>query len=271
MRRLPPRRSNPFRRKLGRRPLLVHCSHHKAGTMWFRRVLWTLSSSYGLRFQSCVDEPVARRTDFAFFRAAPHFHREDLAGRTFRGSHLIRDPRDIVVSGYFYHLWTEEKWARQPDGRSWGGLSYQEYLNSVDPTQGLLAEIERAAGSTLADMAAWDYEQPEFLELRYEDVITDEPTMFRRLFDFYGFDDKAIAEGLAVVEKVSIHSGGPDGLQKPRRHVRSGKTAQWRQHFGAEHVALFKELTGGLLVDLGYESDSEWSSESSDARTEEGD
>ncbi len=173
------------------------------------------------------------------------------------------------MSGYFYHLWTEEKWARQPDGHSWGGLSYQEYLNSVDQAQGLTAEIERAASTTLADMAAWDYRQPEFLELRYEDVITDEPALFRRLFEFYGLDDRAIAEGLAVVERVSINTRGPDGGQKQRRHVRSGKTAQWRQHFGAEHVTLFKELTGDLLVRLGYEPDAEWSLEPAGDRTAE--
>jgi hypothetical protein len=199
----------------------------------------------------------------AFFRSARHFHRDGLAGRPFRGSHMIRDPRDVVVSGYFYHLWTEEKWARQPDGQSWEGMSYQAYLNSVDREEGLLAEIERCAATTLADMAAWDYGQPEFVELRYEDVINDEPAMFRRLFDFYGFDDKAVAVGLSAVEEASIHSRRTPDTGTQRRHVRSGKTAQWREHFGASHVERFKALTGDLLVRLGYESDMDWTSDSS--------
>ena len=125
----------------------------------------------------------------------------------------------------------------------------------------MLAEIERSAGTTLADMAAWDYQQPEFLELRYEEVISDEVSMFRRLFEFYGFNEKAIAVGLAAVEKVSIHSS-----HRQKRHVRSGETAQWRHYFEDEHIERFKAVTGDLLVRLGYEADLDWSSGSSGDR-----
>ena len=41
---------------------------------------------------------------------------------------MIRDPRDCVVSGYFYHLWTNEAWAHQPQDL-FNGLSYQQHLN----------------------------------------------------------------------------------------------------------------------------------------------
>jgi hypothetical protein len=215
---------------------------------------------YGLRIERCVGEPVDRRTDVAFFRSGRHFRRELLAGRAFRGSHVIRDPRDVIVSGYFYHLWTREKWAHEPGGPSWGGLSYQAYLNSVDRHQGLLAEIEHCAATTLADMSAWDYTQPEFLELRYEDLIADELSSFTRLFEFYGFDEKAVAEGMAVVERHSIRSRPPAPNPEGERpsHVRSGKSGQWREQFGPEHVARFKKLTGDLLVRLGYETDDSW-------------
>ena len=248
--------------------------------MWFRRVLWRLATASELRFQPCRGEPVAARTDIAFFRSSRLFEAQDLTDRPFRGSHLIRDPRDVVVSGYFYHLWTAEQWAHESDGHSWGGLSYQQYLNSVDRRQGLLAEIEHCAGTTLADMAAWDYARPQFLELRYEEVMADEQGQFARLFHFYGFDAEAVEVGLAAVTRVSIHSEttpddqdqppeateeaqalpptATEDAEHPRRHVRSGKSGQWRRYFDDAHVERFKELTGDLVVRLGYESEPDW-------------
>jgi hypothetical protein len=265
MRKAGSRRRNPFRPEIGR-PLIVHCSHHKAGTVWFRKVLSELRDGYGLHLQRCLGEPIEPETDIAFFRSGRLFSRALLSDRTFRGSHLIRDPRDVVVSGYFYHLWTREKWVHQTDGRTWGGLSYQAYLNSVDRHQGLLAEIEYGSASTLADMAKWDYGQPEFLELRYEDLIQNEVSSFSRLFEFYGFDERAVTVGLAGVERHSIRlkPGQLASEEDQKRHIRSGRAGQWREHFGPEHVARFKELNGDLLLRLGYESNADWTGDHPD-------
>ena len=72
---------------------------------------------------------------------------------------MVRDPRDMVISGYFYHKWTTERWVRMPgrmDGKDWGrsdwkGWTYHDILNSVDQEEGLAIEIHRAsAGSCTA-------------------------------------------------------------------------------------------------------------------------
>lgn len=251
------RRTNPFDDRVGR-PLLVHCSHHKVGTVWIWRVLWALAAPYALKVQVCLGEPVEADTDVALFRASRLFDRRLVGGRALRGSHLIRDPRDIVVSGYHYHLWTREPWAQEPDPR-WGGRSYQQYLTSVPKDVGLLAEIERCASTVFADMGAWDYTQPDFLELRYEDLMAGEEEGFSRLFGFYGLNDAATAVGLDAVRRLSIHSGSAPGTARAERHhVRSGASGQWRAEFGPDHVARFKALTGDLLVRLGYEPDTAW-------------
>jgi hypothetical protein len=173
-------------------------------------------------------------------------------GRAFRGSHVIRDPRDLVVSGYEYHLVTTEPWVLVPQ-RHLGGISYQEYLRSLDPHDGLTAEIEWLASGTAKDLSEWNYNQKEFIELRYEDVLADESTAFERLFHWYGFNDSAVAFGMDTVERLSLKHGGA----KPT-HVRSGAPGEWATRFTPEHTARFKELTGDLVVDLGYETDSDW-------------
>jgi hypothetical protein len=190
--------------------------------------------------------------DLVFHASARTFGRLQMNGRAFRGSHLIRDPRDLVVSGYEYHLVTGEQWALDPDPLL-GGQSYQARLRDLDRRDGLLLEIERLASGVARELQAWDYSQPEFIELRYEDVLDDEPGSFEKLFRWYGLTDHAVEFGLEAVDRFSLSRGGA----RPS-HVRSGVPGEWQEHLGPEHIERFKELTGDLVVRLGYESTADW-------------
>ena len=196
--------------------------------------------------------PIGTDADIVVFHSAEDFDPSLTGGRTYRGSHMIRDPRDMIVSGYEYHRTTEESWARRPD-RRFGGMSYQEYLLSLDEHEGLHAEIDFQVNGPVAAMAAWDYGRPEFLELRYEDVVADESEAFERLFRWYGFSDKAVGAGVEAAESLSLHRGGA----RPT-HVRWGWPGEWRERLAPDHVARFKEMTGDLMIRLGYEQDPDW-------------
>lgn len=235
-------------------PLLVHCATGKAGTVWFQEVLRSVTRRYGLRFQMLQKEPGSLKptTDLAFGSPA-YFRRQDLAGRSFRGSHVIRDPRDLVVSGYHYHKVTTEEWCRRPNPKRPGGLSYQAFLLSVDEHEGLMAEIEYMARYTGASMARWNYDQPEFLEIRYEDTFADDVGTFERLFRWYGFNQRAVQIGLDAVNALSLRRGGAVA-----NHARSGTSGEWRAQFAPEHVERFKQLTGDLVYRLGYEDRPDW-------------
>ncbi len=52
----------------------------------------------------------------------------------------------MVVSGYEYHKRTDEPWCNKPDAQ-FDGMSYQEYLHSVNEHDGLMAEISWVARS----------------------------------------------------------------------------------------------------------------------------
>ncbi len=244
---------SPFRPE-ARNPALVHCSHHKVGTVWFGRILSTITDNYGLRMQvlgrNDVPDP---NTDVFLFNNSHWFKREYLGDRAFRGSHIVRDPRDLAVSAYHYHLRTTEKWALTPQER-WNGTTYQEFLRAKDPEEGLLAEISRCNGSEYAHMSKWDYNQEEFLELRYEDMLEDEPGSLRRLFEHYGLRDKE--------RDICVRQAGAFSLDVVRAkndaHVRSGRPGEWRDAFGPQHIERFKALTGDLVVRLGYEKDEDW-------------
>ncbi|MES2999089.1 MAG: sulfotransferase domain-containing protein [Pseudomonadota bacterium] len=190
----------------------------------------------------------------------------------FRGSHFIRDPRDMVVSGYFYHLWTEEAWCRspdfdwdyftalpafqwvEPDASKWPrNISYQTYLNSLDLERGLLMEMV-SRERTFQQMRRWNFERPGVMEFRYEKIIGNEEAEFERLFDHYGFNADAKARGLELVRTLSLKN-----LDKvDKTHVRSGDPGQWRDHFTPRVNSLFKQSQGNLLIRLGYEPDDAW-------------
>lgn len=245
----------PFRDEAAR-VLLLHATHHKAGTHWILRVLRELARRYGLELLQ-MDDPFAdpARADVL----VDHQSTLDLSALPpFRGSHMIRDPRDMVVSGYFYHQWTHEAWVHEPDPR-YDGRSYQEYLNAVGREEGLLEEVRRCA-FTFESMAQWDYHDPRVFEIRYEDLMRDGEEVFRRLFAHYGLAPEAVEAGLDIARRNSFEARArrrPGEVQEGSV-LRSGRPGQWREHFTPAVAARFREVTGDLLVRLGYEDGDAW-------------
>lgn len=238
-------------------PKLVHCAHHKVGTVWFTQVLRAVAREWGLSFAKVALPTDPDDADALLYPHADRFDRKRFEREPFRGSHMVRDPRDVIVSAYFYHRWTPEAWAQTPRDEH-GGLSYQEYLNSLPQEEGLLAEIRY--NKTTRQMAAWDYEQPEFLELRYENVLGDEHDTFLRIFHHYGFTDAAATKAADIATRFNFDKVTKRrvGEVKAGAHLRSGKPGEWRELFGEAHRALFLDLHGDALVRLGYEDTDDW-------------
>ena len=235
----------------------MHCSHHKVGTVWILGVLRHVAHAYGLDFAVRPgDSSSSTPADVTFFEHSHEFNAAEI-GRPYRGSHLIRDPRDVVVSAYFYHLWTEESWAREPQER-YDGKSYQQHLQSLSEHDGLLEQIRNAA--VVRRMVEWDYTNPNFLEMRYEELIADEQAEFARMFRSYGFNDDAIARAGEFARKHSFEAKTKRAMGETaqKTHLRSGRPGEWRDHFTPEHVACFKDVHGDAAVHLGYEPNNDW-------------
>jgi hypothetical protein len=269
----------PFKDK-SRKKLIVHCTHHKAGTVWLHRVLKSISNYYGLRLQhsNIFDDELLPLADELKPSTDIYFQPHSLVRTSilppFRGSHLIRDPRDIIISGYFYHLWTEEEWARTPikgyfrypkhwpyfSPEEFGNLSYQQYLNSLDEREGILVEIRRSAGYNIKHMAEWDYSNPDFIEVKYENLMTDWKSEFTNIFNHYEFNQKAIDISLEIADKYRFENVAKRkvGEVNKKSHLRSGKIGQWKKYFTDSHKVLFKDLFGDALIRMGYESNNDW-------------
>ena len=247
---------SPFRK--GYPHQIVHCTYHKMGTNWFTSVMAAVADQYGLRLQWIDNNPKS----LDFDNNIVIFNHSDLDAqriRSCRGSHMIRDFRDVVVSGYFYHLWTVESWSHQPQDK-FDGLSYQQHLNRLSLEEGLLAEIEHLSQYLdNRNIRRWDFEHPRFLELKYEETFGNEEIAFRNLFAHYGFTAHAIEVGVKIARRLSFRSlKKKSGNERKNSHLRSGKPGQWQELFTKHHKQVFKERLGDVLVQTGYEKDLDW-------------
>lgn len=249
-------------------PHLIHCSYHKCLTVYFGRVMKAVFNrclpwSAGFHhYNSHLDDFY---NGFQTHRVTSINNRaldlERLGG--FRISRFIRDPRDLIVSGYFYHRRGAEAWitmesptaldwyfanGQVPDGLRATKSSFADYLSSIPEEEGLLAELEFRAPH-FESMARWPTEHPDIVTWRYEDVIADGPAVFRQLFDFYGLSllERRLGNWFAKRYSISGRTGDP--------HIRNPTSGQWRKHFTPRVKQAFDARYAGLIRRLGYPSD----------------
>jgi hypothetical protein len=223
--------------------------------MWMASVFRNIAVQFGYRFGDERDLKDLSGVDiFLGWSGKPP---AQLMKQEFRGLHVIRDPRDIVISGARYHLDANEGWLKQAK-EIFGGMSYQEALQATPPEKRFELELERgAAPFTLANIAAWNYEDPCFYETRYEDLVVDKDTTeFREVLIFLGIPKHQIAQACEIFRTKSLFSGLV-GVQAPR-HVRDGRPRQWEMQMNRAQGEIFIEKYGDLLIKLGYETNHDW-------------
>ena len=228
-------------------------THHKTGTVWLESIFREICRSHNLKFYTGEQDSLPAQFD-VFLQDHSVFDLDSIAA-PFRGIHIIRDPRDVIISGCFYHQKSDEKWLHRPLSNL-QGLTYQQKINSYKNVDDqILFEMENAGRDTIRDMMNWDYTRASFCEIKYEDLIEDfDLILFHKMFSFLGFPGSRIPRLLTVAYGRSLFSG----QQKKSVHIRSGKTNQWKRHFKPSHKDRFLELFGDGLQRLGYEKDDNW-------------
>lgn len=163
---------------------------------------------------------------------------------------IFRDPRDVVVSHVFY---VTEMEARH--------VHHDYYASLPDFNARLKVSIlgRPDAGVEFPDIAArfapylgW-LDRPEVLPIHFEDLIHDRASTLTRIMDHFLARVPLHAPRQLVLDSLeaSISPG-----KSPT--FRSGKTGEWKKHFTDEHKRIFKDVAGDLLLELGYEKDSDW-------------
>lgn len=241
---------------------LVVATHHKTGTVWMDGVFKAIAGDLGARYLDFRPERghlsdldhgpfilFSYDSDFGDF--ASLLDREDV-----KILHLIRDPRDVVISAMHYHKASRESWLHEPIP-GYDNLTYQRALQNL-PTKfaQYLFEMDNSSASTLRDMERWRYGRANCFEARYEDLRQDvELVMWQRIMTFLGLDAGEQAIGSRRFWQNSLF-GGLSRLGN--KHVRSGAIAQWRREFTPELAVAFLERFPRALQALGYEKNAAW-------------
>ena len=247
--------------------LLAFFGHHKCATTWVLAIVQNAAENLGLTWGFVHDTSSFndflkndQHQDFLIDVNAVSSHLELLP--EFVGFHLIRDPRDIVVSGYYSHLYSH------PEG-DWLG-DHRAQLKKASKEEGLFLEMEFAKWNFNC-LATWDYSNKKILELKMEDLIGNPYEIMVGAFKFLGLvaDDEVVEKGkaLEVAEmrgilydhRFSKKSGGrPPGQEDEKHHYRKGIAGDWENHFSEAHKEFFKENFNDILLKLGYEQDGNW-------------
>jgi hypothetical protein len=288
----------------------AYYGHHKCASTWVRaiteQVLREAGYAYGIAVNPQSPNGAGPLTDytrtFAADDLARHVTDQNLdfvscitaddaqadAMSDARGFHVIRDPRDIIVSGYFSHR----------NSHTTDGLphyaAHREQLRAVSKEEGVLLEMDFSA-QCIHDIAQWTYDRPNVLEVKMENLTQHPYEGFIEIFEFLGLmswdgayvmSDKIkhfVAVGLnrfsqrhpmlkPLRSQIDVtgsmllgrvydmrfekKAGGRQlGEADANSHYRKGVAGDWINHFTEEHIAAFNEAFGDVLVRTGYESE----------------
>lgn len=242
------------------RPLIVVCTHHKTGTVWMADIFRAVKKEYKLKLHNGLQQALPPDADI-FLQDHSKVDMIALRGRFpdrgVRCVHIIRDPRDVIISGCFYHVKTTEKWANNPKPE-FNGKTYREAISALpDDFSKLVFEMQHTGAKTIRDMLAWNYQDKDVLEVKYEDIINDKDfKVFRPMVKFLGFEGAEMDRVLEIINDHSLFGGAKK--EGGDVHVRSGESKQWRKLFTPELKAEFKKLHPDALQRLGYEKNADW-------------
>ena len=243
----------------------IQCGYHKCLTNYFRKVM-----------RRTTRNPLADVGDYQhfyhrldeFYRRCQFYSIASVSGHAIdldrfddvRVSRFIRDPRDLLVSGYFYHKRSAEAWCDlvDPQDSDWeivngkvpeqlpGGTSLSQYLNRVSVEDGLIAELEFRQNH-YTSMMAWADDDARVRLFRYEDLLGNEDETYRQMFEFYEFSFASRLVGRFYARRYRAAK-----RQGRLKHIRNASSGQWREYFTPEVTRQFNQRYPDLVEKLNY-------------------
>ena len=266
----------------------IFFGHHKCATKWMSSIMMDVRQLLGYKvdyFAGKPDQPnelpKINQAYEMLFCMNSRYRYLDLVKTPYKAVHLIRDPRDIVVSGYFSHKVSHEMFSSISELR--------QELQELSTKEGIQREFDFLKDE-FNDMINWDYSNSNILEIKYEDV-TNNFELLVEIFLFLGLLQKTPVSPLnklfRVLNKLNNRGVYPfrhkvtisknelkiisdkyafekmsgnrsKGTEDITSHYRKGVAGDWKNFFDEELKTEFKTRYGDLLVKLGYEKLNNW-------------
>ncbi|MBF0589289.1 MAG: sulfotransferase domain-containing protein [Magnetococcales bacterium] len=163
---------------------------------------------------------------------------------------LYRDPRDQIVSGYFYckkpHALIEDS-------------GFARRIAAMDKEQAIDYLMSSWPHTMLVWLVLWmTFERPLYV-CHFERMISEKPSVIGEVAEFLGYPcDEALKHRVAADTAFEKPSASLKIESLHGDFKRKGKAGDWRYHFTEGNVRRFKEIAGDILIALGYEQDLAW-------------
>lgn len=164
---------------------------------------------------------------------------------------LLRDPRDMLVSQVYYA------------SEMYEGHALHSYYNQLPDFSARLQAAIRGVhqdGLVMSGVAE-RYARvsgflacPEIMTVRFEDLIRARQETLGAMLD--RLEAAGYQPGLERETALKRLADSIDPARSPTFRV--GRTGDWQDHFTQADRELFKQVTGDLLIQLGYEMDNDW-------------
>ena len=264
-------------------------SFPKSGNTWTRFLLGNLMNpdepiNFADIERVVPDIAVCPRADFRKIRRPRLIKSHDgFDPRYRRVIYIIRDPRDVAVSLYFYakkvknidDSFSLEAFIKRlfVPGRSyagtWGENAGSWLVNATNiaefcsPHNGARPQSAGLAGVRMAAPGASGHGR-QFLLVRYEDLLEDAQAGLRRIAEFLGLEasperiEQAVARSSAdsmrkLESAQNLQWATTRETRKDIPFVRQAKSGQWREALSANSIAEIESAWGHLMRLTGYE------------------
>lgn len=268
--------------------LNVYFGHARSASTWITWIVERLCSRMGQHYGTfygrildryeTVDNFIEQKNlDFLLFPEG-NIEKANSISRDYRGFHVIRDPRDMLVSGYFYF-----KKGHSTEGNPRMDEFQAEVANLNG--EGLMLKTLEFFRPYFNNLRTWEYDNPNILEIKYESLILDPVNQFKLIFDHLGLLTNTPCPSQLQVFVNRIYNRGyipfsfryekfcekeiqgvvnrydfqkMSKLDKKRKagtpHYRKGKARVWQDHLSEEMLKVFNEMYPDLLIKTGYAS-----------------
>jgi hypothetical protein len=164
---------------------------------------------------------------------------------------IYRDPRDMLVSQVFFATDMYEDHGMHDYYQSLPDFSarLKVAITGIDRDGLHMVSVKQRYEGVFQ----W-LEQKNVMCIRFEDLINNRDAALSAMLDEVEKIGYRIPTLREKALSVLVEAIQPD----KSRTFRSGKTGGWREYFTDDHKKLFKEVTGDLLIRLGYEKNNDW-------------
>jgi len=178
--------------------------------------------------------------------------------------YLLRDGRDVMVSGYYHFLIKHDINPQFMIDEHRGKVPFDDYENIE---KNLPAFIEymftnftmRQIRTSWKDYVDSYIGKENVLVVKYEDLLVQPAKELERALKFLDYPVKTKEELEAIAFKFSFKNMTKrEPGQEAKSFIRKGIAGDWKNKFTPEAREMFDKYAGEALVKAGYEKDNSW-------------